>query len=145
MKVVINDCYGGFSLSPEGEQAYLERKGETPFFYVNRRFDEGGRVDFDKMERWRPDMEGFVVVYTYLEDLGDFPDNKHERESARYFSAREIERNDPDLVAVVEELGEKADGRHAKLKVVEIPDDVEWEIDEYDGLEHIAETHRVWR
>jgi hypothetical protein len=53
-------------------------------------------------------------------------------------------RTDAKLVECVETLGEKADGRFAELKVVEIPDDVEWEIDEYDGLETIHEVHRVW-
>jgi hypothetical protein len=31
------------------------------------------------------------------------------------------------------------------LEIVEIPDDVEYTIEEYDGLEHIAEKHRTWR
>ena len=56
----------------------------------------------------------------------------------------EIKRNDPKLVECVEILGEKANGRFADLKVVEIPDDVEWEITEYDGLETIEEKHRSW-
>lgn len=54
-------------------------------------------------------------------------------------------RNDPQLVEVVEELGDAASGVHAKLKVVEIPDGVEWEIDEYDGVEQVAEKHRAWK
>ena len=62
-----------------------------------------------------------------------------------YFSEHEIERNDSALVQVVEELGEKASGPHAELKVVEIPDDVKWKIDEYDGSEWVAEQHRTWR
>lgn len=48
------------------------------------------------------------------------------------------------LVAVVEELGERANGQYADLKVVEIPDDVVWEIHEYDGNEWVAEAHRTW-
>jgi hypothetical protein len=48
------------------------------------------------------------------------------------------------LVAVVEKLGEKADGFCATLKVVEIPEDVDWEIGEYDGNEWVAEKHRTW-
>ncbi len=56
-----------------------------------------------------------------------------------------IARDDARLVAVVEELGEAAaSGRYAKLKVVDVPDGVEWEIDEYDGWEKIAEKHRTW-
>lgn len=53
-----------------------------------------------------------------------------------------IKRNDP--VECVELLGEEADGDFAKLKVVEIPDDVAWNIRDYDGLETIEETHRSW-
>jgi len=61
-----------------------------------------------------------------------------------YWSDREISRSDPLLVEVVEELGEKANGRCAELTIVEIPDDVEWHVAEYDGYEHIAENHRTW-
>lgn len=53
-------------------------------------------------------------------------------------------RNDKRLVKCVEELGAEANGSCANLKVVEIPDDVEWEIDEYDGMETIEEVHRSW-
>jgi hypothetical protein len=49
-----------------------------------------------------------------------------------------------DLISVVEKLGERANGDHAELKVVEIPDDVEYIIQEYDGIEWVAETHRTW-
>ena len=42
-------------------------------------------------------------------------------------------RNDPILIRVVEELGEMAGGVCSKLVIVEIPDDVEWTIEEYDG------------
>ena len=57
----------------------------------------------------------------------------------------DLERDDADLVAVVEGLGsEKASGRYSRLKVVEIPDDIVWFVEEYDGSEHIAEAHRTW-
>ena len=32
----------------------------------------------------------------------------------------------------------------AELKIVDIPDGVNWEVEEYDGNEWIAETHRRW-
>ena len=60
------------------------------------------------------------------------------------FNCREIPRNDPTLVAVIEKLGVKADGFCATLKVVEIPEDVDWYVEEYDGNEWVAEKHRTW-
>ena len=59
-------------------------------------------------------------------------------------SVHEIPRDDPVLVQVVEQLGEEAGHRYSELKIVEIPDDVEWTIEEYDGLEWVAEAHRTW-
>lgn len=59
-------------------------------------------------------------------------------------SGSDLNREDPLLIKVVEMLGDKANGRHAKLKIVEIPDGVEYEIDEYDGIESVHEIHRVW-
>lgn len=91
MKVVINHCFGGFSLS---EAAYKELG-----------------IPWDG--------------YGYLTGL-------------------DIPREDPRLVACVEKLGAKANGQHAQLSVVEIPDDVEWFIDDYDGNEIIHEQHRTW-
>jgi len=61
-----------------------------------------------------------------------------------YFDEHKIKRDDEDLVRVVKELGEKANSKYASLKIVRIPEDVEWEIVEYDGREHIAEKHRTW-
>jgi hypothetical protein len=56
----------------------------------------------------------------------------------------EITRDDPDLIEIVERMGAAADGPYAELKVVEIPDDVKWQVEEYDGKEWVAEVHRVW-
>ena len=58
----------------------------------------------------------------------------------------EFERNrtSPSLIAVVEKLGDEANASFSKLKVVEIPDDVDWYIDDYDGVETIHEKHRIW-
>jgi hypothetical protein len=65
-------------------------------------------------------------------------DNEH------FFYDGNIERDDKYLVQVVEEMSDKACGRYAELKVVEIPDGAQWQIEEYDGWEHIAEKHRTW-
>jgi hypothetical protein len=67
---------------------------------------------------------------------------KHRNEKFLY--GRNVPRDCPDLVNIIETMGDAANGAHAKLKVVEIPDDVRWVIEEYDGYEHIAEAHRTW-
>ena len=61
-----------------------------------------------------------------------------------YQIGRELERDDKYLVQTVEELGDLASGKYSALEVVEIPDGVEWEIEEYDGFETIHELHRSW-
>lgn len=53
-------------------------------------------------------------------------------------------RTDSKLIECVETLGAKASGDYAKLKVVEVPDDVEWKITDYDGWETVEEVHRRW-
>jgi hypothetical protein len=49
--------------------------------------------------------------------------------------SHDINRDDPFLIEVVETLGEKADGSVAQLEIVIIPEDLDFEITEYDGME----------
>lgn len=56
----------------------------------------------------------------------------------------EIPRNDETLIKIIEKLGKEANCALSDLKIVEIPDDVEWQIEDYDGREWIAEKHRTW-
>jgi len=48
-----------------------------------------------------------------------------------------IDRTDPALVQVVEEMGEAANGRSAALRIVELPAGTLYRIDEYDGSESV--------
>lgn len=50
---------------------------------------------------------------------------------------RGIDRTDPILVQVVEELGEDANGSYAKLRIEELPKGTIYRIDEYDGFESV--------
>jgi hypothetical protein len=79
------------------------------------------------------DDQGFIKHY-YINEKND----------NNYFYDREIARNDSTLIEVIEELGSTANGSFAKLKIIDIPDDVEWDIEEYDGMEWVAEKHRTW-
>lgn len=53
-------------------------------------------------------------------------------------------RSHPILISVIEEMGGRANGVGADIQIVDIPDDVQWTIQEYDGLEWVAEKHRTW-
>ncbi len=54
-----------------------------------------------------------------------------------------IPRYDPCLIRVVDELGEKVNIDHSYLKVVEIEDNIDWIIQEYDGYEWISHNNKI--
>jgi hypothetical protein len=61
----------------------------------------------------------------------------------------DVRRDDPILLKIVKEVGlDESSGALAKLKIIQIPDDVAedgWLIQDYDGEEWVAEKHRTWR
>lgn len=78
-------------------------------------------------------------------DVGElWPGTDSVREDVLDDFCRFIPRDDPDLVAVVRKLGDKANGECASLKIVDIPNDVAWELFEFAGEEEIHEVHRKW-
>lgn len=138
VKIVINTCFGGFGLSDDAVVAYGKRKGLTVYIErVNSLYSEYWLLP--AAERPRALQDGEFQAMTQDERAAH-----NARYSASHLSVRDIKRDDADLVAVVEEMGEAANDQFSKLVVVEIPDDVQWEISEYDGSEHIAEQHRTW-
>ncbi len=149
-KIVINRCFGGFSLSPKGIKRYAELTGKECYFFKV----EIGQDKYIPLSEEEANKEIMVFFFTvpnpkdYLPKERRDKDGKFKTYNESFekisISDREIERDDPNLVKVVEELGKEANGRFAELKVVKIPDNVEWEIDEYDGLETIEEKHRSW-
>jgi len=140
MKVVINRCYGGFGVSHEGMLRYFEIKGQKVW-------PEQGTDYWKHWTYWtvspenRPESkEGDAFYAMSMAERQDY--NRVYSNLTVY--ERDIERNDPALVQMVEELGEKADGEYAELTIVEIPDGVSWDIAEYDGMERVEEKHRSW-
>lgn len=98
-KIVLNRCYGGFSLSKDVKSMY-----------------KNATRDVIRPTGW--------------------------------FSDQDIPRDDPTLIDIIEKIGlEKAGGGFAKLQIIEIPEDVAedgWIIQDYDGVEWVAEKHRTW-
>jgi len=129
--VVINTCFGGFGLSQE---AILELykmnapgiKVETPKEYFGVDWEEK-MADTIK----RKAFYGSIIYEGKI--LADEYDYAHGHLRA-----------DPKLVKVVRKMKDKSWGPYAELKIVRIPADVKWEVEEYDGMEHIAECHKTW-
>lgn len=135
MKVVINKCYGGFGLSHEATMRYAELKGIKLVAFVQK-----GKLGFSN-PKYKPYIgEKNVWLISYSTEPLD--ENENIPKGAYWYP--EYERNDPLLVRVVEELGKKADGKHGELKIVDIPDGIKFEIDDYDGMESIHEVHKSW-
>ena len=62
------------------------------------------------------------------------------------FDVYDIDRADPVLVQVVEELGEKSGSWGADLMIEEVPAGTKYRIDEYDGLESVmTPDDYTWR
>ena len=76
-------------------------------------------------------------------EIGDFIEN----ETFGINSDNEfMYRSHKDFIDTLEAIGlENASYYQNKLKIVEIPDDIEWTIQNEDGIEWIAEKHRTWR
>jgi hypothetical protein len=106
--------------------------------------DFGGFGLSDEAIREYALKKGYTLVEEKCGQFGFTHFYKGEISDDNLFWDRDIPRNDEDLVEIVENLGAAANGRFSSLKVVEIPEDVNWYIEEYDGREWVAERHRTW-
>lgn len=129
-KIVINRCFGGFGLSELADRALAKRKGVTLYelnaSYGVKTFATVPKEEYERLERESRVKRDLSLV------------------EGLFWNSMAWGRDDPDLVAVVEELGETANGVYSELKVVEVPYGVLWDINEYDGIEWVAEKHRTW-
>jgi len=126
-KIVYNACYGGFNLSHEAIMRYAEIKGITLYTKEENYFTHYYLCPPEEFERMRAEDEKTTRLY----------EGRFDRSNAMYFSLRDVDRADPALVQVVEELGDKANGMCAKLRIEDVPAGTLYRIDEYDGYESV--------
>lgn len=130
-KIVINRCYGGFGLSEKAVIRYFEILDKPIFVEREKSFDLNYYYFCEPSE--------YHKLHDEAKETGDY-----EKVNQLHFADYRLDRDDPILIQVVEELGEEANGNHAELDIIEIPDGVEYTIEDYDGVESIHEKHRVW-
>lgn len=147
MRVVINVCFGGFGLSDEAYEELIKlgipvRKYEQQVRGKNGLFNSPknneGKIIFDRELTPQGESRSNDFYWENRKDSSGLHD--------RYWETWLYDdRTNPLLIQVLEKMGKKANSRFAELKIVEIPDGTEYTVEEYDGREHIAETHRTWR
>ena len=115
MKVVYNNCYGGFGLSHAGMARWAELSGIKLYPFHS---DDNGMV---------PGVGEFWTSYCTTPEYSD----------ENHFNDHDIKRNDPCLVQVVEEMGQEAADEHAALAIRDVPKGAKYRIDEYDGNESV--------
>ena len=136
-KVILNKCYGGFDVSDKAYQLYAKKKGLELFKYDMEFRDK--RVLYKKSTK----RDNLFSDY-FTKDLGEGGEISDEDYNKHHLCLKRENREDPILIEVVEELGKEANGRCGNLIVVEIPKDLNYVIDDYDGIETLHEKVQEW-
>ena len=138
MEIVINVCYGGFGLSNLAIIKIAELQGKKVYFYKQNKYNfRDGKSEYIKVDGLK---DNSLFVMAGYKDLGETTNKLWKDDD--WFNGGD--RTDKNLIKVVKDLGKAASGSCANLKVIKIPDDVNWEISEYDGFETVEEAHRSW-
>ena len=140
MKILVNRCYGGFNISDEAFEEYLNRTGQV---FYKRKSKWSSLDSLDSFDYYKVSPEEYDKIYQE-ETTNKVSSDGHIQSNELYLTSSDISRTDPILIQIVEEMGEKSFGMCSEIEVVNIPDDIKYTIEEYDGNEHIAEAHRTW-
>lgn len=153
VKVVINKCRGGFGLSAAAVLNLFDRQSELVSCYT---FEE---YKFNMSEHYLAEMTPFEGRPGWYHDKFNvvYDTNDQKIYVVGYYSGKGLNgmysyhdiafRVHPDLIDVVETLGDDANGNFAQLKVVEIPeyDDISnLELTQNGGYETVREISRSW-
>ena len=129
MKIILNKCFGGFDVSKEAYMLYAKKKGLNLYIYESE-FKYGKFI-------YKKTNDTSIMNDYFIKDMGNNVEISDKNYKKYLLYLNEKYRQDPTLIEVVEELKDKASGRFGDLKVVEIPDNCYYKIDEYDGVETI--------
>jgi hypothetical protein len=152
MKIVKNSCFGGFSLSAKVLKRWAELQGKECYFFKSKiGNDRYIPVTIEETENtlfWTafsvPNPNEILNVSQKMDNDGTYTSFNALYETIS-LDQRPSNRTDRLLIQAIEEVGlEEAGGKCAELEIVEIPDDIKYFIDEYDGIETIREEHRSW-
>lgn len=135
-KVILNKSYGGFGISRMGYELYAKKKNLDLYMYET---EFKGEHCFYK----KTDNDALFTQY-FTKDFGDNVDISEEDYKNYNLYLDKGYREDPILIEVIEELKEKANSNFSDLKIVEIPDDLDYVIDDYDGLETLHQRVQEW-
>ena len=138
MEIVLNKCFGGFSLSAKAIKKYLELEGKECYFYEQSKYSFRDKKDEYSITNEKSNAIFLECSTKYLGEKVDIIPKEYS------FYHRDIERTDTNLIKVVKELGSEANGSYANLEIVDIPNNVNWEMHDYDGIETVHEVHRSW-
>jgi hypothetical protein len=143
-KIVISTDYS-FTISADVIRRYFELCGHPqPYFYTNGHMTDDGTDDWYYIIVENPTLLFDDWAYLSKNFLGDTLDVDAGRilfDDSNYYDPCEIDRTDENFISAVEELSP------TELKVVEIPDGIDWYIESAcDGCrgETIHEKHMSW-
>ena len=77
--------------------------------------------------------------------LSEAAESRYKELTGNYIDLYNIPRDDTVLIQVLEELGKSAVAGHSRIRIVEVPEDTNWVILNFDGLEMVVDKDRVWR
>ena len=143
-KVAINTCFGGFGLSLKAQKILWELKGFNDIYFYKSIYINSDNIEYTKIKDIAK-SENEMFIYCLKKDYGDFVNSKDVLKEDFLFEYDIYKnREDKDLITVIEMLKSEASGKFSSLKAIEIPDNIEYEIEDYDGIETIHEIHKSW-
>lgn len=120
MKIVINQCRGQFDLSELAIAHYAKRAGIALFMVRDYETILG--------KKYRQNL-----YYTKAKE-------KRVDKNDGLWSIKSIKRNDPILIDIINELGNKCNSSYSKLIVFDVDSSKKWKITANDGFEKLEEV-----